>query len=487
MVKSFKIRLVAGIMTAIMLFLLVPGCGGSNKGKQGGDASGIESTAKPEGPKAEETPAPTPEEAVDLGGYEFILGSHWGKGYFPEVGVSEYGDKMLKRYSEIEEKYNCKITYKDGAPDVFVNDVNSAAASGVKYADVIEANLWWFQGFYEAGYLEPLNDIKNLDFDNTKWADVYKRSTLRDGKVYGVNFTSWYQRMPHYFYITYFNKNLLKKYSQPSPYDLIKEGKWTWEAFRDIAKACTRDENGDGNFDFFGVTSLDRMFEYTAMWSNGARDVAKGEDGKYKFGYADDKAYKALQFVRDIINIDKSFANLHDPRVVSDWKLPAMEFVKGNMAFFVYHTEAVEWPGWLQDMEDDFGVVPFPLGPDGKKWGTATTGDLRVFCIPKTATDKDKAAFIFNKITAPFEGTTADEWKDYAKRTYFRDEEGFKYYLEGIDTAEYDFGAELQPPVYMLPVGPIMAVTRDNASTPAEAMQGIKDRINAVVDEKLNK
>lgn len=483
MKKRMHMRMIAGVIALTTLLTSLAGCGGGKDDKEASKEKSTEVTASQGNTTKKEEPK---EEVRDLKGYEFILGSHWATHYFPEPGASEQGDKMLARYAEIEKKYNCKITYKTGSPDEFVNGVNSALAAGLKYADFVDTNLWWLTGFQKAGYIVPLNEVKSIDLNDEKWGDTYTRATTHDGKTYGVNFMSWYYRIPHYFYITFFNKKILEKYSQPNPYDLLKEGKWTWEAFRDIAKACTRDENGDGKTDIWGSTGIDRNFEYSIIWSNGAREVFKDTDGKYKFGYADDKAYKAIQYARDMIQVDKSFLNLHDPRTGGqDWTLPGQEFVKGNVAFFVYHTEAMEW--WMQDMEDDFGVIPFPKGPDATKWGGAVTGDLRVFSMLTTATDKESAAFIFDKITEPLEGTKINDWEDYAKRMYFRDDEGFNIYKEVFEACDYDYLAEIGSENFALINSAVLKVTRDNASTPAEAIQSIKDSVQTAIDEDLNK
>ena len=56
-------------------------------------------------------PDGTDSEAVvqDLGGYEFTWATIWNWANYPEAGATEYGDKRLAWYEEIEKKYNCKI------------------------------------------------------------------------------------------------------------------------------------------------------------------------------------------------------------------------------------------------------------------------------------------------------------------------------------------------------------------------------------------
>ena len=430
-----------------------------------------------------EVPSQPAEEVRDFENAEFVIGSHWARAIFPEVGESEYGDKILARYSEIEEKYNCRITYKEGTPEEFVNGVSTSIAAGLKYADVIESNLWWYNSFLTAGYLEPLDDIEDMKIEDEMWLSLAKTATEFRGKTYGFDWTTWYYRIPHIYYILYFNKNILEQKNQPDPYELFEQGQWNWETFREILKNTTDPAN-----EIDGLVGLDRHFEMSAIRSNGAREVNISQDGIYTFGLQDERAYEALEYVRDIINIDKSYGDYYDGRSAGvDWTIPISKFRDGNAAFMIYHTHVLEFKGFLDAMPDDYGVIPFPRGPKGESdYNSAITGDTRVFSIPVTTDDKDMAGFIMRQIAQPLAGSSADDWKNSAKRIYFRDDKGFDHYLKSVEFADRDYFEAYGVINFGETINALLSVTRDQSASPAQAMGRIRSAMQQELEDAFN-
>jgi ABC-type glycerol-3-phosphate transport system substrate-binding protein len=51
----------------------------------------------------------------------------------------------------------------------------------------------------------------------------------------------------------WFNDTLFKIYGAKTPHDYIKEGNWTWETLVQCMKDTTKDVDGDGKFDIYGM------------------------------------------------------------------------------------------------------------------------------------------------------------------------------------------------------------------------------------------
>jgi multiple sugar transport system substrate-binding protein len=96
----------------------------------------------------------------------------------------------------------------------------------------------------------------------------------------------------------YYNKRLFSQYNIPYP----KDG-WTWDDFLKTAQALTRDTDGDGRPDVWGVqlpAAWPSGFEY---WVTAAGSKLISEDGKKFEGYMDSPAtLAALQFYADLYN-----------------------------------------------------------------------------------------------------------------------------------------------------------------------------------------
>lgn len=153
--QAKKMRMLSGILTAMVLSGVLAGC------------SGPEATPSSDAPSVQESSKE--EEIRDFGGAEVVFGSHWATAIFQEPGDSPEGDLILKRIEELEEKYKCKLSYVTGSPEEFTTNFSTALAAGQKYADFVDINMYWFWDFMKAGYLEPLDDIQDLKIEDSTW------------------------------------------------------------------------------------------------------------------------------------------------------------------------------------------------------------------------------------------------------------------------------------------------------------------------------
>ncbi|MBS5661556.1 MAG: extracellular solute-binding protein [Clostridiales bacterium] len=464
--KYFSKTKIGSLVLAFLMICLLPSCGGET-GKSG-------STSSAEEEKIDLT--------KDMGNYDFVFASHWAASVFPEKGSSATADLIWKRVEEIQTRNNCKISYKGGTPEEYLQNMQVASASGVKYADVVLTNLWWYRGYQDTDYFVPWNDIEGINIDASKWIpSITKVATELDGKTYGLDFHSWPDRMLDISNTMFFNKNLLEKYNQPDPYELAEKGEWTWENLRTICKNLTKDLDGDKQNDIWGLISNDRVLEYSAIRSNGCFEVEVDNKGLYTVGFQNEKAYKAMEFVRDLIHVDRV---AYEKNELASFPI----FKEGRAGFVSIGSVATRWKGYLSEMEDDYGFIWFPQGPDnqgGKYYGSSLSGDSQVFCITQGADDPQKAGYIFNLLTEPLEGKSVDSWKDYALKNYFRnDKQAFDNYLMLRDTAVFDYGPILGYGSYNSLRDAIYSVTRDQAMTPAQAMESVTGSINEQLKER---
>jgi multiple sugar transport system substrate-binding protein len=87
----------------------------------------------------------------------------------------------------------------------------------------------------DAGIIQPLDPFLSKDRD-VKADDFHPAATERfKGKTYGL---AWFTQGKE----IWCNADLLAKVGAPSPKQLEKEGKWTWETMLDVAKKVARIE-----------------------------------------------------------------------------------------------------------------------------------------------------------------------------------------------------------------------------------------------------
>ncbi len=150
----------------------------------------------------------------------------------------------------------------------------------------------------------------------------------------------------------YYNKRLFDQYGVPYPTD-----GWTWDDFLSTAKALTRDTDGDGQTDLWGVQMTGGWTTGFEYWVAAAGGRLVSPDGAGFLGYLDSpQSAEALQFFRDLYHLHK-VAPI--PSELSPFAESNNEFARGAAAMRVFG----RWPqaDLRQNQAIDLGVVGMPM------------------------------------------------------------------------------------------------------------------------------
>ncbi|KZL48164.1 sugar ABC transporter substrate-binding protein [Nodularia spumigena CENA596] len=187
-----------------------------------------------------------------------------------------------------------------------------------------------------------------------------------------------------------FATNNVAVYYRPSLFKAagITELPRTWEQFREVAKRLTRDTNGDGRINQYGMFLPLGKGEFTVftwlpfMWSSGG-ELVKGETEKAAGVMLQNNpgAIAALQFWRNLI-VDGS-AMLSSP----ERGYETGDLIAGNVAMQVTGPWSL---GEFTASGVDFGVFPIPVNQEP----ATSVGGENLFLF-KTTPEREKAAFTF--------------------------------------------------------------------------------------------
>lgn len=368
-------------------------------------------------PKTDELPA------KDLGGYEFIIadGSLYGEGdpnrMQDQAGVSDLNDAFLARNRKIEQKYNCKITYKYYDPLTFFNDVSLSLMAGDKVADVLIPCEWAYGHFVNAQLLKNLRDLPYVNMDKPYWVKSLEEMAKVGGKSYGGS--NQMARAEGHAVSCYFNKNLIKKLGLENPYDLVKQDKWNWDTFKVMLDAAQKDNDNNSTWDdkdswgatgstyqaaeAFYVTSGQKIIDYTSASKKIPQYTLK-----------DSASLDALTKLKDMFKAPGAYYNPN-----CDYGLQTKLFMDGKCLFYIdnlYHYDT------LREMSDDYGVVPMPKGPGQKDYYSLVSHNAGIICVPKTITDEEKTGMILQSLS--FEAYAEREiFINQVSNMFWRDEE----------------------------------------------------------------
>lgn len=164
----------------------------------------------------------------------------------------------------------------------------------------------------------------------------------------------------------YFNYDLWKKYGLTeqfggSPYELVREGKWTVDVAFAAAKVMNHDLNGDGKVDYndeYGWSGqLDDM--WGIFFGAGEKIASADADGLPAITMYNTRSARVMDKLQEFVKGDGYYVSANDYFNVSDTPvdLTREAFVTGRSLFF---NDAVGTVTRLGDMEQHFGVVPEP-------------------------------------------------------------------------------------------------------------------------------
>lgn len=333
-------------------------------------------------------------EVYDLGGMEIVIRDWWSTGEEVEA-KNAYEEAREEYFDWIQSTYNFtikQIAISDygSTPEDFLNYATSGGDEN--YLFILRPGSELVAAM-SSGLMYDLSTLDCLDFTEEKWGNGVYEIMTKDGVIYGMCAGDAYPTGGMYF-----NKRLLEEagINPGSIYDLQESGEWTWDKFEEICKQIQSDTDNDGVIDRYAMVNFASEFYTTAVWSNDAEFIGMDENGYYN-ALESDETMEALNWALDML----STYDYPQP-ADSEWDYWKQAFINGCGAFIA--GSAYQAGGDWSEMEDDFGFVCFPKGPNASDY-TNCYGD-NPYCIP-ACYDAEKAwkiAFAYDLYTEPIPG-----------------------------------------------------------------------------------
>jgi len=363
--------------------------------------------------------------AVDLDGRVIKMvswGTDTGGLYVDPEDKSELGQLRLSRLKEYEEKYNCKFEFELMQAGDILSKFTTAALSGESIGDLICMRSPWVYTALNSELLLPLDEY--FDFSKPQFSDFAKETCTVDGKVYGLST----ETTNHVENALYFNKRIFDDLGLEYPYEMVKNKKWTTDVFEDYLKKATVVKNGATEiYGMYGFThNGDGLAGFLDCF--GAEFAHKTDKG-YVSGIKDKQMTDALNFIRKNMYENKYIYNVSGEASYTEAKTM---FVEGKVAMLT-NGIATAMAGLKDEMTDDFGLVPLPLGPGQTEYSICEMYE-NVWVMPASL-DPTVAQAIANMITGIFEPSSDDEAE--LEKELKRSIEGYFCDEESVDIA-YD-------------------------------------------------
>lgn len=406
----------------------------------------------------------------DLGGMEIIIRDWWSSGEVAEP--SDDYEEALKEYRDwIQETYNFTIK------ELAVSSWQSTPEDFANYATTGGDENYIFvlrQGteLTAAMNQDLMYDVATLDvfdFSEKKWGSKVHEMYGKGASVYGFRGILSEARGG-----LYFNKRLVEE-AGINPDDLYtwqENMEWTWAKFEEVCETIHKDTDNDGIIDRYALTCVTQDFFPLAVYSNGGEFVGKDATGKYFNDLESAETIEALNWSIDVIDkYNKVFAS------DAAWDYAYTAFQNGEAAFMPQEAYKA---GEMTGMEDDFGFLAFPMGPQMNDYTNCYTDN--VYAIP-ACYDADKAwklAFAYNLYTEPIPGYEGYDGSLSGYYQKFRDLESVDLTIRRLNaTGMVTFHTFI--PNLQLGADLFWSINKDN--TPAAQAEAIRNTWASYIDE----
>jgi hypothetical protein len=346
-------------------------------------------------------------EDIDFNGYEFVylMTDCSGSPVQPildpfsvELSGEIYNDLVYNTLREVENKLNVVFksnhsAYKDSTDSQSIRNLISANDTSFDLFYLVER---FSAALAMEGMLIPYSSIDSIQLDRPWW-DKFGNETV---SINGFNYfeQSNFKIPISLAQVLYFNKNHFTDHRFPSPYDDVRNKSWTMDKLYNYMIEFTSDVNSDGKFteeDNLGVIFSPNMWYNNFGPANGEYVIVK-DGGGLKLNVLGNERLSAIW--DKILTYEDGWKGY-----ISTWEYGDLQKVfKNGSSLFMPGQVFVA--SQIRAMEDEFGIIPFPLfeeGGNNDKY-TAYTSGFMSDAIPITATDPIRTGYIMDTLAYVF-------------------------------------------------------------------------------------
>ena len=401
-------KALALILAALMLVSSLAACA-STPSEDSSDTTAASDTSAAEETTVAETKNPNEDDLPerDFKGETFTFLARTELGY--EFSAEDDGDvvnaAVHNRNLSLSERFkvNFKYVMQPGlwaSRTTYSEIITSTTLAGDDAYDVITGQSNIVLPLAVQHLYHDVAKAEHIDFTKPYWKDGYHSNATVNGRLYSL--------LGDYAISTVadsnvmaFNKKLFDDNKIEYPYQLVKDGKWTLDAFIELCSKFSKDVNGDGKMtaaDQFGLTTNNNGLN-PFVYSTGCTVFDFDDSGKRVINFPDEKEVDAFDTMLDFC-ATSVFGNVDSIGVegaTSSERL-AVIFKTDHSAFSAGRLKEMEG---LRDMESDFGIVPYPKYDENQENHiTSVLRTVTVASIPTTVKEPEKCTFLLEAMAA---------------------------------------------------------------------------------------
>ena len=347
-------------------------------------------------------------------------------------------DAMYNRNTTIEERFDVNLTTEmfSGYAGLSV-PLTPALTSGSSDYDVLVGYEYFDIGLAATGMMYNFNNLDEqyIDIEKPWWSTTYINSINYSDKLYwltgDITLLHISQIVAAYVNASIYEEIALDGYG--SIYDLVRDKEWTFEIMSEIAELAYVDMNGNDKYDRGDRFGYEQSLGVEMAYCAGIDSSRRDEDGNITIAIDDEKTADIMWYLSDISTARYSTLEM-------TYEAQLKLFTSGE-AMIYFRTFSTAEEETVREMEDDFYIVPVPLGDS--LWSenyrsTCGTGN-NIVGLPHTSLHLNEAAIVLEALSAESNRSVSPTYYDIIlKDRYTRDNDS----KEMIDLIRDSVGAD---------------------------------------------
>ncbi|MBQ9080109.1 MAG: extracellular solute-binding protein [Clostridia bacterium] len=301
-------------------------------------------------------------------------------------------DERYMLNTDIEERYKISLSETQIAYNDLLPYAQNEVLSNTPVHDVFFLSGKQIASLMSAGYMHNLLDIEQINIEAEWWDQtLIEDGTLNDKYLYYLGGNYHLQGFEGTTCI-YFNKEMMADLGLEFPYQLARDGKWTFDKMYEYASSAAS-LNGDESFEYnaggssvYGIACINNMMPAFIMGGN-AYYVEKNANDEPVISFTSEHFQ----------NVCTKIASLTSTAGVFKAKNEVALFMDNRALMMGGEIKAAA--NEMRNMQSEFGLLPVPKYDESQAnyvtnmyWGT------HLMSIPVTCSDVERAAIIMDTL-----------------------------------------------------------------------------------------
>ena len=430
-----KKRILACLLAALMTMPMLVACGDTGASETTADAAPVETTpAETEPELLSGIPAGTTFGGETINIWYTTKSISVAETYLDLAGENSgetLDDAIYYRNIEVEDMLDVKLNYFDSqvTTDQTGATLEKLVMAGDTTYDMFSLIQWNAAKYCYRNMYYNMKDAPYISFDAPWWNYEYmKEMTIGEDKVYCL-VGDVHVDSTRCMNCVYYNKNLYLDYygDGDGMYDVVLEGKWTFDLLQQYAGEVWMDVNGNNVADIedqLGYSLNDYNNIDGIMFACGVRATTRDENDTPVLALMTERGVDTLKKAYDVFYntvggkgmglLEYSTSEYEEDVMFRD------KFGEGTTMFyfgFFYSAES------LRDMDDAYGIIPYPkLDEDQENYYAIAHDIISIMTLPVNCTKVETASAVLEALAyLGYQNVLPAYYESLLKAKYVRD------------------------------------------------------------------